>query len=58
VRKVKPARHFPFVAQATLSQRLLIEIIEARAELVDRHGKRIESAIGDPPNPTTTSETA
>ncbi|MGO9976224.1 MAG: ArdC-like ssDNA-binding domain-containing protein [Solirubrobacteraceae bacterium] len=35
-----------------------IEIIEARAELIDRHAKRIENAIGDPPNPTRTSETA
>jgi antirestriction protein ArdC len=35
-----------------------IEIIEACAELIDHHAKRIENAIGDPPNPTATSETA
>jgi len=35
-----------------------MEIVEACAELIDRHAKRIENAIGDPPNPTATSETA
>jgi hypothetical protein len=35
-----------------------IEIVEACAELIDHHAKRIENAIGDPPNPTATSETA
>lgn len=34
-----------------------IEIIEACAELIDNHAKRIENAIGDPPSPTATSET-
>lgn len=33
-------------------------IVEACAELIDQHAKRIEDAIGDPPNPTATSETA
>jgi hypothetical protein len=31
---------------------------EACAELIERYAKRIESAIGDPPNPPATSETA
>ena len=35
-----------------------IEIVERCAELIDHHAKRIEDAVGDPPNPTTTSETA
>ena len=35
-----------------------IEIVEACAELIDHHAQHIENAIGDPPNPTTTSETA
>jgi hypothetical protein len=35
-----------------------MEIVKACAELIDRHAKRIEKAIGDPPNPTATSETA
>jgi hypothetical protein len=34
-----------------------IEIVEACAELIDHHAKRIENAIGDPPDPTATSET-
>lgn len=33
-------------------------IMEACAELIDQHAKQIEDAIGDPPNPTPTSETA
>jgi hypothetical protein len=28
-----------------------MEIVEACAELIDRHAKRIENAIGDPPEP-------
>jgi hypothetical protein len=35
-----------------------MEIVEACAELIDHHAKRIETAIGDPPNLTATSETA
>lgn len=35
-----------------------MEIVEACAELIDRHAKRIENAIGDAPSPTATSETA
>jgi antirestriction protein ArdC len=35
-----------------------IEIVETCTELIDHHAKRIENAIGDPPNPTATSETA
>jgi antirestriction protein ArdC len=34
-----------------------IETVEACAELIDRHARRIENAIGDPPGPTATSET-
>ena len=34
-----------------------IEIVEACAELIDHPAKRIENAIGDPPDPTATSET-
>jgi hypothetical protein len=34
-----------------------MEIVEACAELIDHHAKRIENAIGDPPDPTATSET-
>lgn len=33
-------------------------IVEACAELIDRHAKRIENAIGDPPNPAAASESA
>jgi hypothetical protein len=33
------------------------EIVEACAELIDHHAKRIENAIADPPDPTATSET-
>jgi len=35
-----------------------MEIVEACAELIDRHAKRIENAIADPPNPAATSESA
>lgn len=34
-----------------------MEIVEACAELIDHHAKRIENAIGDPPDPTATNET-
>ena len=35
-----------------------MQVVEACAELIDRHAKHIEDAIGDPPEPTATSETA
>lgn len=33
-----------------------LEIVESCAEIIDRLAKRIEEAVGDPPNPTATSE--
>jgi hypothetical protein len=35
-----------------------VEIVEACAELIDHHARRIERAIGDPANPTATCEPA